>query len=506
MTASATIEAADRTDEDGVPALRAGPVLVVAGVLGALLLATAGRHGYYMDELYFRVAGRHLAFGYVDQPPLAPLLARAQIAVFGDSVFALRVVPALLAVASVVVAALVVRELGGGGRAQVLAALATSASLATLAAGHVLHPTAVDHLVWVTVCWLVVRLVRTGDTRLWLAVGAVVGVGLLAKYLVALLVVTLLVGLVLCGPRRVLRSGHLLGGVVLGLVVAGPGIVWQARNGWPQFTMASEMSAGFGVEGAVGFLVGQPLMIGLFLTPLWIAGLVALFRRPQWRPYRSLAVAYLLMVVLLTVVGGFSRYSEGLLTVLLAVGCVPAVDWARGVGRRALLGAAVLLNAVTSAVMCLPVLPATAYGEDSPLAGFADAQLGQTGWAELTEQVAAVYRSLPEGDRARAVLLGQNYSEAGALDRYGPGLDLPAVYSGHNSYADFGVPSDDRTVVVAVGVDVATLRPLFGRCETRATLSFPLPHLDQGKEVVVCHDPNRPWDQIWPSLRWIGTF
>ncbi|WP_253767874.1 glycosyltransferase family 39 protein [Goodfellowiella coeruleoviolacea] len=503
---SATIETSDRTWEVRAPALRTRPVLAVTAAFTALLALTAGRYGYYMDELYFRVAGNHPAFGYVDQPPLAPLLARAQIALFGDTVFAIRVVPTLLAAVSVVVAALVARELGGGGRAQVLAAVAASASMATLAAGHVLHPTAVDHLVWVTVCWLLVRLLRTRDTRLWLAIGAMVGLGLLAKYLVVLLVVALAGGLLLAGPREVLRSRHLLGGVVLGLVISGPVLVWQAVNGWPQFSMAAEMSESFSVGSAISFLIGQVLMIGLFLTPVWIAGLVALFRRPAWRPFRALGVAYLAMVVFLAVIGGFSRYTEGLLTVLLAAGCVPLADWTRGITRRVLVAAALALNALMAVVMAVPALPVSAYGPDSPLAGFGDAQLGQTGWPELTAQVAEVYRTLPAEDQARAVLFGWNYSEAGALDRYGPELGLPAVYSGHNSYADFGVPPADRTVLLAVGAEPATLAPLFGHCETAATLTFALPHLDQDKPVLVCRDPVRPWQQLWPSLSWVGTF
>jgi len=503
---SAMTEISDRTNEDRLPPLRARPVLAVAAAMAALLLALSGRYGYYMDELYFRVSGQHLAFGYVDQPPLVPLLARAQTVLFGDTVVAIRVIPALLAALSVLVAALVARELGGGGRAQVFAAIGASASLATLSAGHVLHPTAVDHVVWVTLCWLVLRLLRTGRSRLWLPIGAVVGVGLLAKYLVVLLVLGLLAGLLLSGPRRVLRGPQLVGGIVIAAVIGGPGLVWQAVNGWPQFSMASDLSEPLSVDSAINFLIGQLLMIGLFLTPVWITGLVQLLRRPQWRPYRAFALAYLVISVLLLVVGGFGRYTEGLLTVLLAAGCVPLAEWTRSAPRAALAGAAVVLNAALAIVMALPLLPAAAYGEDSPLAMFGDAQLGQTGWPELTAQVATVYRGLSDADRAHAVLLGWNYAEAGAMDRYGPENGLPAVYGPQNSYADFGIPPADKTVVLAVGADPSTLAPLFGHCETRATLTFPLPHLDQDKAVVLCRDPARPWPQLWPSLRWVGTF
>ncbi|MFT7866315.1 MULTISPECIES: glycosyltransferase family 39 protein [Amycolatopsis] len=498
-------ETATREHAAVVP-FRWKPVLAVSLALTAVLLALAGRYGYYMDELYFRVAGDHLGWGYVDQPPLVALLAKAQTALFGDTLFAIRVVPALLAGLSVWVAAHLARELGGGGGAQVLAASAAAGTLATMAAGHVLHPTAVDHVVWVTLCWLLVRLLRTRDSRLWLAIGAVVGIGLLAKYLVVLLVAGLVAGLLVAGPRQVLRDRFLALGAGLGLLIALPVLVWQAPHGWPQFSMASEMSEPLSVGGAVNFLIGQPLMTGLFLTPVWIAGLTGLLRRPQWRDYRALAVAYLVIAVVLLLVGGFGRYTEGLLTSLTAAGCVPAAAWVRTVPRRIVLAAAVVVNAVLAAVMCLPVLPASAYAEDSPLAGFGDAQLGQTGWEELTEQVATVYRGLPPAERARAIVYGQNYAEAGAVDRFGPARGLPPAYSGLNSYHDFGRPADDRTVVLAVGVDPAAFGRHFARCVPAATLHFALPHLEEGKPVLLCHDPVQPWDRLWPQLRWVGTF
>ncbi|MFI6509073.1 ArnT family glycosyltransferase [Streptosporangium sp. NPDC050855] len=486
--------------------VRRGPLAAVSAGVTALFLLLSGGQGHYVDELYFRVAAGHLGWGYVDQPPLVPLLARAQIALFGDNLVAIRVVPALLAGLAVLVAGLIARELGGGGRAQVLAACATAGSLASFAAGHVLHPTAVDHLVWVTVCWVVVRVIRTGEERLWPVAGLVAGIGMLAKYLVVLLVICLVAGLLVAGPRRVLRGRYLLAGVAVAALVAGPGLVWQALNGWPQFAMAQSMSEPFGVASVINFIVGQVLMIGPFLTPVWIVGLLALTRRPEWRAYRSLGVAYLVMVPVLLLTGGAPRYSEGLLTVLLVAGCVRADGWAATISRRAWVWLAVTGNALLAMVMVMPVVPADVYARNPVLAALGEEQFGQTGWEALAAQVAEVHRSLPEADRARAVLYGHNYGEAGALNLYGPRHGLPREYSGHNSYADFGLPGDDKTIVVAVGVDRPSFSRLFGRCESRGALTFEFPHFEEGKEILVCRDPREPWSRIWPRLRWLGTF
>ncbi|MET9225530.1 glycosyltransferase family 39 protein [Lentzea sp. NPDC003310] len=488
-----------------VPAVRRPALAAAGGAMTLLLLVLAPRHGYYLDELYFRVAGRHLDWGYEDQPPLVAVLAAAQTALFGDTVTALRVVPALLAGIGVVVAGLIAREMGGGGAAQLLAAAAAGGAMSSLAAGHTLHPTAVDHLVWLTVCWLLIRLVRTGDSRLWLAIGAVTGIGMQAKNLVVLLVLGLLGGLLLTRGRELLRDRFVVFGAVVGLAIAAPALLWQATHGWPQFTVAGELSGAPDVNTAISFLIGQFLFGGLLLAPVWIGGLVALLRRPDWRPYRAIGLAYLLIVVALLALGGFPRYNEGILVALVAIGAVPAVRWARSRLRQTVLVVAVVANAAVNALVVLPILPVQSYLDNPVLAGLGgEVQTGQTGAKELADQVAAVYRDLSEADQRKAVVYGHDYSQAGAVDRYGAGL--PRAYSGNNSYAGFGVPEDDKTLVIAVGVDRAAFERLFSSCEVRGKLTFALPNINQDKEVLVCGGPRQPWSSIWPKLHWTGTF
>jgi hypothetical protein len=487
------------------PAVRWPALVTAGGVVTALLLVLAPRHGYYLDELYFRVAGRHLDWGYEDQPPLVALLAAVQTALFGDTVTALRVVPAVLAGAGVVVAGLIARELGGGGAAQLVAAAAAGGAMSSLAAGHTLHPTAVDHLVWLTVCWLLIRLIRTGNSRLWLAIGVVVGIGMQSKNLVVLLVLGLLGGLLCTGQRALLRDRFLVFGVLIGLAIAAPALLWQATHGWPQFTVAGELSGSPDVNTAISFLIGQFLFGGLLLAPVWIGGLVALLRRPDWRPYRAIGLAYLLIVVALLALGGFPRYNEGILVALVAIGAVPAVRWARTRLKQTVLVVAVVANAALNAIVVLPILPVQSYLDNPVLAGLGgEVQTGQTGAEELAEQVGAVYRELAEADRQKTIIYGHDYSQAGAVDRYGAGL--PRAYSGNNSYAGFGVPGDDKTLVIAIGVDKATFSGLFTSCEVRGKLTFALPNINQDKEILVCGGPKEAWSAIWRKLHWTGTF
>jgi 4-amino-4-deoxy-L-arabinose transferase-like glycosyltransferase len=479
-------------------------VLGIAGGLVVVLLCLSTRWGYHLDELYNRVAALHPQWGYVDEPPLVPILVRGEIAVFGDSLTAIRVLPALAVGLMVVVAALIARELGGTARAQVLAAAATVASVVTLNTGHIVGTNAIDVVAWVVTCWLVIRLIRTRDERLYLVIGAVVGVDLLAKYLIVLLLVGLVGGILLAGPRRILRSWYLAGGTGIAVVLATPTLIWQAVHGWPQFAMAGALAKALGGEARIAFLPFQLLMIGLFLAPVWIAGLIGLLRAPRWRAYRVVGVAYVVMVVLLLVIAGQPDYTSALLVVLLAAGCVRTAEWARTSRRRALTWSAVVVNGIVAAVLMLPVLPIQAYADNPVLQQLGVVQLDQSDWPQLVDQVAAVYRSLPATDQAHTVLYGNHYGQAGALDRFGPALGLPKAYSGQNSYAQFGVPTDDKTVVITVGVDRATFAPNFDSCEQHGTLNFDIAVSDQHQPLMVCRGPKLPWQQIWPKLTWIG--
>ncbi|AUS77193.1 hypothetical protein C1701_01105 [Actinoalloteichus sp. AHMU CJ021] len=481
------------------------PVLLVSATLTILALTLAGRHGYYFDELYFRVAGNHLDWGYVDQPPMVPFLAWAQIQLFGDTVFALRVLPALIAGAVVLLGALIARELGGRDHAQLLAALATATSMVTISSSHILHTFTVDLLVWQVSIWCLLRLVRTRDTRLWLVVGLVAGVGMLAKFLPLLLFGGVLVGFLLVGPRQLLKGWHFPCAIGLGLLVAAPAFLWQAARGWPQLEMAATMSG----DGALrlAFLpVLVVFVVGPLLAPFWLAAVVGLFRRAEWEQYRFLGVAFLSAGLLLVIVAGQPRYLSGLLTALLAVGAVPVAEWLSTRGRQVTVGVLLAGNAAFAVVLTMPVLPLDVYGKYPEFPAFGDAQLGQAGWPELAEHVADVYHSLPADERERAIVYAHNYSQAGALDRYGPEHGLPPVYSGHNSYADFGVPAEPASVALVFGVDPEVLHPLFASCETSGAFDIDLAVLDVGERILVCRDPVAPWSELWPELRWTGVF
>ena len=376
-----------------LPAFAARPVVSVAVVVGLVLTALSGRYGFHRDELYFMVAGRRLDWGYVDQPPLTPLLARVSTSVFGDTVMGLRVLSTLSCVITIIVVALIAREFGSDRRGQVLAAVCAAVSGFVLGVGHLVSTATYDLLAWMLIGLFVVKLLRTGDGRWWLALGLTAGIALENKYLVVLPIGALLVSLLIVGPRGVLRSWWLPAGVALAGLVALPNVLWQFQHDWPQLTVAGGISEDDGTENRIMFIPLQLLQLSPFLVPIWVAGFLRLWRM-QWA--RSVALAYPLLCVVVLAVGGKSYYALPLLLVLVAAGSEPALAWSRSILRTGLV-----LTAVTSALFTLPLLPASAVDFVIPVN---KEQGEQIGWPSLVSSVAAAWNRIPPEQRASATI------------------------------------------------------------------------------------------------------
>jgi 4-amino-4-deoxy-L-arabinose transferase-like glycosyltransferase len=477
----------------------AGVALAVVGVL----LAAAPSYGYHRDELYFRILADNPAWGYVDQPPLTPMLVKLAIAVLGDTVWALRAPAAILVGVCAVLAALIAREVGGGRGAQTLAA-AGGVSAAPLIFGHAMLTATPDLVVWLLVILLAMRALLRDRPRLWLAVGVVVGIGLYNKHLVILLLVGLAAGLLLVGPRRVLVSGWLWAGVAVALVVGAPNLIYQATSGFPQLEMAAALAEDKGDEARTLFVPMQLILLGVPLVPIWIAGLATLLRDRELRPVRALALAYPVICLLLLVIAGQPYYTTGLLLAFYAIGSAPTARWAaRGGWRRVLVGAAVVINAAVSAVVALPIVPLASLGQ-TPIPEINQVARDQVGWPTYTRQVADVVDTLPPDERVRAVIITANYGEAGALMRYGPEHDLPPVFSGQNELYHLARPPESAEVVIIVGTGGAIVRDgSFTDCAVVGRLDneVGVDNEEQGLPVWVCRGRTAPWSQLWPRVQ-----
>lgn len=294
------------------------PPLVVGAATSLLLVAFSAGYGYHRDELYFAGAGEHLNWAYPDQGVVTPLVARAMSEVAPHSLTVLRLPSAVASGLTVLLTALLARELGGGRRAELVAAVCAASATIVLFTGHLLSTSTFDLLVWTTVTWLVVRAVRTDEPWPWLAAGAVLGIGLMNKPLPAFLAAGLLAGVAVAGPRRLFRTPQVWLGAGIALVIWSPWILWQADHGWPQIDVSRSLAAGNSASSEPWWAIVpfQALLASPPLAPVWIAGLVRLLRDGSLRELRFFAVAWAVLAVVLMASGGKPYYLAGLLPVL----------------------------------------------------------------------------------------------------------------------------------------------------------------------------------------------
>ncbi|HEY6788678.1 MAG TPA: glycosyltransferase family 39 protein [Trebonia sp.] len=511
-------------------------VWLIAAAAYAVELAVSGRYGYDCDELYFLVAGQHLAAGYVDQPALTPLLARLFSLATGDTLVGLRALTALGLPLMVLLTASMARMLGASRAGQVIAALATACCAEYLGAFHLLTTTPVDFVGWTVLLWLVVRLLTSGDVRWWLPAGLVAGVALSAKWNIGFLIAGLAIGLLVTlrasralgssrallplpfhlaclrrtprpsGPSparpiarsyarwRSLRLAAPIIAVTAAVVLASPDVAWQETHGWANLGVFASLQQAAWHNRAV-YWPSQALYTSVALVPLWIRGLLRLLREPR---LRAVGVAAAFVIAAQFVLGGKPYYPGGVYPVLFAAGAI-------GVERIAARAAAYCSAGAASILIALPVLPATTLAH-VPLQDINNDLGEQIAWPREVALVARVYAALPPSGRSVTAVLAGNYAEAGAVDQYGPSLGLPSAYSGHNAFWWWGPPPARDTAVVAIGVDPSILRAQFTSVRLVATydngLGISAP--EQGVQVYIATGRRTSWAAAWPAFRHYG--
>jgi hypothetical protein len=493
------------------------PWLILGLASLAIHLLLNGGYGIFRDELYFIVCGGRPAWGYVDQPPLIPLLAAWSHALSGNFLVGFRLVPALALSATVALSAEFARTVGGGRFAQWLAGLCVLFSPQFLAIGLLFTTDTFQPLTWLACGWFLVRLAQTGNERWWIPFGVVVGLSLLSKYAIAFYVVAVGIGLLATPQRRSLFRPWLYVGALIGAIVVLPNVLWQQAHGWPFLELGKAAVNGKNVAlSPVAYFVQQLLLMGPLAAPVWIAGLWVSLRRPKLAVYRAFPIAYAILFIFFVISHGKAYYISPIYPTLLGIGAVALESWLQSaVWRRAALVTVAVAGAI-AAPMAIPVLSEKAFIAYSTMLGLAPSataaehqKLGllpqhfadQHGWPEMAAQVAAIYNALPTADRAKAVFLGVDYGEAAAIDIFGTPLGLPPAISGHNNYYLWGPQGHDGSVLIVLGPYWGELLPAYRRVEVAGEIANPYAMPYETGPIYVLRDPKVPFSLIWPRLR-----
>jgi hypothetical protein len=494
-----------------------GIVVAIAAAKLLLHLATASRYGYFGDELYFMACGEHLDWGYVDQPPLIAVVAWLVRHTLGTSLLAMRLPSALAGAALVVLTALLARALGGGRFAMGLAASASALAFTYVVFHYLFTMNAYEPLVWTGLAYAVVRIVKTGDQRLWLCFGVIGGLGLENKYTVAVFAASLLIAVLLSQERGAFTKPWIWLGGGMALLIFLPNLVWNVRHDWPFLELMRNIRASGRdvVLGPAEYVGRQVLNMNPANLPVWLAGLGWLLFARRGRPYRPLGVAFVLTTAIFIATRAKDYYVTPAFATLFAAGGV-ALEGAtasRGTWRLAVVGLLVL--SLVFLPLTLPLLPPEALvayqdrlGIAPPPSERAHARAPlphhfawQFGWEEMVAAVAEAYWKLSPEERARAAIVGNNYGQSGAVDLLGPKHGLPRALGTHQSYWLWGPGDNDADVLIVLGDRPERLERFCRDVRIAAELEHPLTAVWEHGPVLVCREPRVPLREAWPKVK-----
>src|ERR1044071_58418 len=496
-------------------------LMVLFSALALLVhLLTNGRYGYFRDELYYMACSRHLALGYVDQPPLSILLLHLSQVLFGNSLFAIRLLPALAGATTVAITGLIARELGGRAWAIGLAGGGSLCALFNLAVGNFFSMNAFEPLFWMGCVYLLVRIINGGSSILWLWFGVLLGVGLENKHSMAFFGVGIFIALLLTPERRHFAAKWIWLGGLLTFAVALPNILWQAQHHWPTYELLTNIAHSDKniALGPAQFIGQQIVFMNPGTLPLWLAGLCWVFGSRDGRRYMALGITYVVILAEFLILHGKSYYLAPAYPMLFAAGgvAVERVFAARFTWLKPAFLAMILLAGALFAPVIVPILsPDKLVGymraihfepprtETSHTAALPQIFADQFGWEEMVDSVAHVYHHLqPEGEKHAAIFC-LNYGEAGAIDFFGPKLGLPLAISGHQNYFLWGPRDWTGEVILVLDTDDKDERELFGSVEDLGQIvssPWAMP-FERRTHVYLCRDLKISVRELWPRVK-----
>ena len=478
-------------------------------------------YGYFRDEFDYIACGNHLAWGYVDQPPLIPFLIHICRAALGDSLRSIRFIPALASSLLVVQTALIAREFGARRFALLLSAVSILIAPQYLSNGSLLTTNCLEPNFWMGCAYFAILAVKRNDPRYWLWFGVIAGLGLEEKYTIALFGFATVVGLLLTEHRRVFLNRWIwLGGAAAFLVFL-PNLLWNIHYHWPFLELMRNIRAE-GRDVILGpgqYFIQQTILIHPLAAPIWITGLLGFFFSARLKPYRFLGWAYVVCYAALFVLHGKSYYLAPVYPMLLAAGAVVvdfALDRRSTVWLKPAIAIVLLASGARLAPVTVPVfLPDhfVAYVKSLPFklpvmeyehqrAVLPQWYADQFGWQEIVDETAVAWSQLAPTERGDCAIFAQDYGQAGAVDFLGRRAGLPSAISGHQTYFLWGPRGYSGNCMIVLGDRRQRIEELFDSVQYVGT-SADNPYALEGEiSVYICRGSRfGTLAQLWPEIK-----
>ncbi len=494
-------------------------IFLFAAVKFSLHLIFSSEYGYFRDEFYYIACSEKLAFGYVDHPPLIALITKISISLFGSSVEAIRLLPALAGASTLFVAGLIIKKISGSKFAILIGMIAILFSPVLLGSNHTLSMNPFDQFFWTLAIYVLILILNGKSDKYWILFGIIIGIGLQNKHSIVFLLFGLFIGIILTNHRQYFKNKYLWIGAATAFLIFLPNLIWQINNGFPTLEFASNAAAFKNVSlSPVEFISGQFLEAHPNSFILIVIGIVVLFFNSHFNKYKLFGWCYLAILLFMILTNSKTYYIAALYPAMISFGAVSLSHLLANkkfLWLRYALPFFILPGYLLILPMALPLLPVDIYVKYADKLGigipsserhkmgilpqhYAD----MFGWENMVETVAHVYNSLPEDEKKKCGIFTGNYGEAGAINFFGKNYDLPKAISGHNNYWLWGYGKNSGEVMIVLGIGLKASMDIFEEVEPVEIVESPyaMPY-ENNLPIYVCKRPKFTPDKIWEKVK-----
>lgn len=497
------------------------PVLLILGLVFIIIqLITGGNYPLFRDEFYYLDCADHPAFGYVDHPPLSIIILAVWKAMFGTSLISLRILPAFSGALLVILSGFITKELGGNKYAQVLTALCILGVPFYLGVTGFYSMNSYELLFWTALYLILLKIINSGSSRLWLLFGLTAGFGLMNKISVGFFLASVFAAIIFTPERKFFKDKFFWGGMFLAGLIFLPYAIWNASNDYPTLEfMQNAIKYKISEMTPLGFFSEQIINTNPFSSLIWLGGLLYILFSKRMQKFKAAGFIYVFAFLFLALQNSKPYYLAAAYPLLFASGAAAISEFTE---RKSFkwLKPVVLIYAVTAGLIVMPlaipvlspvslikysaslgITPGSA--EKSKLGVLPQHFADRFGWEEMTEKVAAVYNSLTPAEKQRTGIFARNYGEAGALNYYGKKFGLPRCMSGHNSHWLWGPVSDSIENLIIIGdFEADELEESFGdfRLIDKTSNPYAMPY-ENDLPIFLCRKLKKSIRELWPGTK-----